>query len=471
MNDYPWIGVDRWRNGAITTNLAVPFFVLLGFSAILIVISVPILASEWTRLVRDFQAWVITDPSSFQPELLLFALPLAWLLTLKPLARLWWRWRRFRGVSLTLDPYPGSVGGQVGGYVSVPVRWQSRMPVDVRLNCVRVSVSGSGKNRSRSEKVQWRRRAVARTMPSGSDSTRVEFLVDVDDELPSSDAKKGRSHTYWAVRIQLAGAGFDQSFEIPVFDTGISQESRLRLPRGDLTSATKPVGEVANSVAEVHETGQGFVINLPAGRSGAMGSILAVVGLCLGAVAGFMWSRAYLELAGEHTRYFELLVSSMIAFGFSLFAVPLFFGGIFMRTNRLQLTLEGDRLLVERRAFGKRFRKLINTGDIHGLDKVVTTQAGQGASAKIYYTIKLETRQGQKVSIADGIPGQEDADALLDFLGSRIELHPEKAERAMGRMSLPTWARYLILVAKMFAGLIVLATVAAFVADFLHMSH
>jgi hypothetical protein len=290
--------------------------------------------------------------------------------------------------------------------------------------------------------------------------------VDADGGLPSSDAKKGSSHTCWTVRIQLVGSGYDQSFDIPVFDTGRRQESKLRLPDGDLASRIKAVGDVAKTVADVRETGQGFAIDFPPGRSGSMGSILAVIGLCLGAVAGFMWYQAHLELAGQNTRYFELLVSSMIAFGFSLFAVPLFFGGVFMRINRLLLVLDGDWLMVERRAFGKRFRKRISAEDIHDIDKKVTTQSGRGAAAKIYYTIKLETRQGKRISIADGIPGQEDADALLNFLRGKIKLHPENADRAMGKMHPPRWVGYFVVVAKIFSALIILATVAAFFTDF-----
>lgn len=470
MNDYPWIGVDRWRNGRIRTNLAVPFFIVLGFSAVLIVISASVLASEWTELVRYFQAWLITDPSTFNPKLLIFVLPLAWLFTLKPLYRLWRRWRHYRGVALTLDPYPGSVGGQVGGYVSIPVRWDASMPVDVRLNCVGVSVSGSGKNRSRSETVRWRKRAGARATPSGPDGTRIEFLVDVDDDLPSSDPKKGNSYTYWALRIQLAGSDFDQSFEIPVFDTGRSQESNLRLPDGAPASGQKPVGDVTKAVADVRETNDGFAIDFPPGRSGLMGIVLAAIGVLTGAVAGFMWFQTYLEIVADRTQYFPMLVTTMIALGFSLFAVPLFLGGIFVRTNRLSVILDRDWLMVERKAFGKRFRKLISTDDICGLDKTVTAQSGQGASANIYYAIKLETCQGRKISISDGIPGQEDADALLDFMRARIRLHPEQGGETMSKLPLPAWAGYAIAAAKVLSMLVVFATVAAFVADFVSMS-
>ena len=469
-NDYPWIGIERWENGGIKSNLAAPFFVTLGFTILFVAISVPVLVAEWGKLAGYIQGWVITDLSTFNPKLFLLLLPLGWLLPLRPLYRYWRCWRRYRGVALTLEPYPGSVGGQVGGYVSVPVRWQASMPVDVRLNCVRVSVTGSGKRRSRSEKVRWRKRAAARTLPSGPNGTRIEFLVDVDDDLPSSDPKRNGSHVYWVVRIQLAGSDFDQAFEIPVFDTGRSQASRLRLPDDAPSSRRKTVADIAEAVADVRDTGTGFAIDLPPGRSGAMGSVMAVVGLVMGAVAGFLWFRAYAELASQNTQYFALLVGSMIALGFSLFAIPLFFGGIFVRTNRLSVTLDHDRLMVERRAFGRRFRKLISIDDIHDLEKTVTAQSGRGASASLYYTIKLETREGRKISIADGIPGQENADALLDFMQGKITLQPEKIRPAMGKLPLPAWAGYAFVVLKGFSALLVFATVAAFFADFIRMT-
>lgn len=366
---------------------------------------------------------------------------------------------------MTLDPYPGSVGGQVGGYASIPVKWDANRPVDVRLNCVRVSVSGSGKNRSRSENVRWRKRAAARTAPAGPNTTRVEFLVDVDEDLPSSDVTRRNSHTYWAVRIQLAGSDFDESFEVPVFDTGRAQQSRLRLTGGTRSSAEKTVRDIAEAVAVVRDTGTGFAIDLPPGRSGAMGIVMAVVGLAMGGIAAFMWFQAYTELTSENTQYFALLVSSMIASGFSLFAVPLFIGGIFARTNRLSVVLDNDQLTLERRAFGLRFRKRISTDEIHDLDKRVTAQSGSGTSARLYYAIKLKTRKGRKMSIADGIPGQEDADALLSFIQSKIRMQPEAAAPDTGRLPLPAWAGYVFAVVKGVSALLVFATVAAFVAD------
>ena len=122
--------------------------------------------------------------------------------------------------------------------------------------------------------------------------------------------------------------------------------------------------------------------------------------------------------------------------------------------------------MVERRVFGRSFRKLISTDDIHDLDKRVTAQSGQGASARLFYTIKLKTPMGRKINIADGIPGQEDADALLDFMQSKIRLQPEAATQTFRKLPLPAWAGYAIAVFKGISVLLVFATVAAFIADF-----
>jgi hypothetical protein len=136
----------------------------------------------------------------------------------------------------------------------------------------------------------------------------------------------------------------------------------------------------------------------------------------------------------------------------------------------LRLTLKHDWLTVDRRFFGRRFGTQISVGDIHDLDKTVTAQSGQGAAARIYYAIKLETRQARKITIADGIPGQQDADALLDFLRSRLRLHPAQPIRKAAKLPLPAWAGHAVTAAKVFSMLVVLATVAAFIADFVAMT-
>ena len=344
------------------------------------------------------------------------------------------------------------------------------MPVEVHLNYIRVPRSRGRKNRSRSDSVHWRHRARARASRSSAARTRLEFVVDVEPGLPPSDADQRGSFVYWALRIRLPEHAFDHAFEIPVFDTGSGARSPIRIDDGPTASSARRVADISPDTAEVRETGAGFAIGLPAGRSGAMGTILAVVGLVMAAIAAFMWYQAYDLMTATTIHYFPLLVSSMIALGFSLFGVPLFIAGLFVQTNELYVMLDDDWLMVERKAFGKRFQTLITPQDVHAISKSVTAQSGQGASSEIYYSIKLETVQGRKITLADGIHGQENADALLGFLQRKLPGHPKDPQGQRERLSLPLWAKYLITGMKLFAAVAAVATVAAFAADFIAMS-
>src|SRR6056297_1259003 len=48
------------------------------------------------------------------------------------------RWARFRGVVLELDPVPGSLGGEVGGRILLPLRSLRADRCSVSLSCIRV---------------------------------------------------------------------------------------------------------------------------------------------------------------------------------------------------------------------------------------------------------------------------------------------------------------------------------------------
>ena len=61
-----------------------------------------------------------------------------------------------------MDPYPGAIGGHVGGYIQVKKldyrRASEAQTLSLKLECIHSYVSGSGKNRSRRESIKWAER-------------------------------------------------------------------------------------------------------------------------------------------------------------------------------------------------------------------------------------------------------------------------------------------------------------------------
>lgn len=465
MDHQPWLNVERWRNGQIKIeNLAIQFYVMLGFFIVWTGLFTPALINEWSSLMRHWHKWHITDFDTFDLKLVLLVLPVFSLLMLKPLVRFWSDWRTLKGISLTLDPYPGQIGGQVGGYLSVPFKHQPDMPVDVRVSCVRASISGSGKNRRRSDRVEWRTKARSDIQYETQQSSRITFVADIDDKLASSDLKEETPYIYWSVRIQLANRKFDQEFNIPVFDTGDAASSRLFVEENNEDNDS----EVPLTTADFRKTEEGYAVHFPAGRSGIMGNVLAIVGLIFSGVAIFMWYTVVDTLQADKIHYFPLLVEFMIGSGFTLFGLPLFLWGLFEKYNSLSVILDKDWMLISRSAFGKTFQELIPRNEVHSLSKKVTAQSGQGAKSEIYYTIKLETTQGRKHNIADGIHGQPAADELLELMKEPLEFYP-KQPLDKKKLPMPFWLKGLLFGLKLLSSLAVALTIAAFVYDFMNL--
>lgn len=64
-------------------------------------------------------------------------------------------YRRFGDVKLSLDPYPGSIGGHVGGSLEIPEKFTDAKAFTVELNCIYSYISGSGDSRRRHEDIKW----------------------------------------------------------------------------------------------------------------------------------------------------------------------------------------------------------------------------------------------------------------------------------------------------------------------------
>ena len=61
--------------------------------------------------------------------------------------------RRVGRLALVLDPFPGSLGGDAGGTIEIPLRYTGGRRFRVALACSRVYETGSGDSRSTQGKV------------------------------------------------------------------------------------------------------------------------------------------------------------------------------------------------------------------------------------------------------------------------------------------------------------------------------
>ena len=126
---------------------------------------------------------------------------------------------RFGRVAVVLDPYPGSIGGQVAGSAELRLPYDSRHVFGVELSCMRSYLYGPGQRRSRRTDPVWDARGFAYSSASSS-GTRLDFCFEVPAGLPASEPN-GEFYHFWKLELSAAlpGRDFSRSCELPVFPT------------------------------------------------------------------------------------------------------------------------------------------------------------------------------------------------------------------------------------------------------------
>ncbi len=319
------------------------------------------------------------------------------------------RWRRFGGLTLELDPYPGSIGGHVGGSVALPLRTSDTFELGATLSCVHVRITKSGKNSSKWESVVWARQMVPEVGRSGT-GVRARFTFELPDDLPETE-EPSESYHKWMVRVaaKLPGADLDQAFEVPVYRT----PEPLVAERAALAAAASPDrDDFPSNMVRVERRGRGLVLMYRAGREGGMGVVMMIFGAVFAGAGAFMMGAAW-EMGGG----FSSPAGSMAV----LFLLA---AGVYSLINSLEVEIGGGEITATRR-FLFRMRRRVRVDDVRRIEIGVQSQSGQGAKAKVYYRIRAILAGGGRLPLGDGILGSDMAERIGGLVEEENGIKPE----------------------------------------------
>lgn len=322
-------------------------------------------------------------------------------------------WRRFGAAPVILDPFPGSIGGQVGGYIDLRIPYDSAHRFDVTLACLESYISGSGKNRSRRERAEWQDEQVTRPV-HGPLGTRIQFRFDVPDGHPPADARRDNDrYCIWrlGVSAELPGTDFNRDYEIPVYATG--QQSEKLTGRDFEAAETVRQSDVEKRVRE---------------RLG------------LAAFGGRLYQGAGRHLGGGLTGFFiGTLFAGIGAYLFSAAGERLFgivFGGVgalvallclYLLLNTLTVTLEGNELRSVRRLLGIPVSdKRLSRYDLRTLEPAQVMSSQSGGRHTVHYRIEARDSTGRSLTVATGLRGLSEARAAMRILEQDFDLNLER---------------------------------------------
>ena len=421
-----WLENPRWKTSRIRSNAKRGMYFMWFFAIFWNLVSSPLLFVLGDELKQENYAVLL---GLLFPMAGIFLLKRAWDLTRE--------WRRFGVIELEMDPFPGAIGGHVGGRALIKGTYHGGNQYKVELACVYSYVSGSGKNRSRRENVLWSEKGVAHstiaTTSSGT-GTRLSFRFDVPDSLPESDIKQSGDYHLWRIKLSadIPGVDLDRDYTVPVFRTEDRTSSvHHDLSRQAATTRAKAaeVSQMALSTGQLDQTALARSVRFserggvsrfyyPMFRNKALTLIAFIF------AAGFCF--ASYSMVTEFGDGFIGIIIMIFSIPFAIIGLLATIATIYLPLNNLRVVIGNATLQVTRRLFivpVKRYQ--LATCDVTRLEVKRSGSTGQGSKMVVHFKISAHTKDKRKITIAEDVDGEDLANAFKEFLESKLGIAPQ----------------------------------------------
>lgn len=395
----PWQAREAWRQPEIQSDSRIAVYGAWGFALLWNAVSAPI-----PFMLRD----EIVKKENY-PALIGLLFPIVGIGLVVWAIRRTLEWKRFGNTPVTLDPFPGSIGGNVGGTIELNAPYLGTAPFIVTLSCIR---SRRGSKNDRRESALWQDTAVAYT-EAGLYGTRLIFRFDVPEGQPPSDIDKSGDYIYWRlnVKAEMPGTDLDRDYEIPVFPTA---EKSLRISQRAAEEsglATKSMDEAsARAILQTRPGLQGEEIFYPMGRNIGPAITGIIVGLCFLGPGIFMtWH--------EHMWFFGGI--------FLFFGALIFLCSLYMPINSLRVYKDATGGITSRRCI----LGLPVKTRYAAVDEVQTVTAeshfssSTGRKHEKQYTIYANLQGRRRMVLGESFKGQGAAEAAIVLIRQMLGLN------------------------------------------------
>jgi len=390
--EQPWLWEKDWVDGRITAASRGKMIGAILFATLWNLISSPMIFV----VPREF-----ADGNRLALIGLLFPLVGAGLAAYAIYAVL--QWRKFGASEFEMFSNPGILGGYLEGRIHTNIRARPADGFRLTLNCIRTETSGSGKNRSSTEKTLWQDTVVVPTNallagPQGA-SVPVRFAIPYDagpqsDPDPSEPVK-------WKLEVEAAlpGVDFSGTFVVPVFLTADSDRD-LEAPVDEPTlsediDTTRQMQSMGILRRPTPQGGLSYIFRRARSKSAAFGLTVFTAIWC-----GFI---AIMQNVGAPILF-------PIVFG--LFALLMFWGLIDLWFKQTRVEVTAGRLAYNRRYIGAGKTLVFGTAEVAR----IRAKRGMQSGSKLFYRIVLETSAGKEHTLASQIRDQRLANRIVSDL-------------------------------------------------------
>lgn len=394
VNGKLWLEKTEWSGNTIRSNARSSVYVMWGFAIFWNLVCLPLLFSFDTLVQKE--GWLISFVLIF---------PLIGVGLVVNVLRLTFAWRRFGMTPLKMDPFPGVIGGDVGGEILVNLPYDPTMRCEVTLSCIHSYVSGSGKNRSRHESVHWQDHGYAKIIRAAN-RIRLQFKFNVPDNLPQSE-EHSDNYNLWRLHIDAAlpGSDLSRTFEIPVFKVPEKQSSiTFDSPTYRPTGMAKL--KALSLLPLVRSSGSTLELYYPMLRQALMNLTILIFGGFFAGMGGFLWT----EAAREGVMLYAMAsIFCLVGGGIMLAAIYGFF-------NSLRVRFDERTVEVTRKFLGFTLKqKVLDYRNISGISMQKSgTSTQSGGKHRIQYEVYAQSGQ-EKTVLAEQLESHSKAKLVAEY--------------------------------------------------------
>ena len=387
--DAPWLANTKWQGGPIFSGAKFQLYILL-FGAVF-----------WNAVCLPGSYLLYPEFVAGEIPKFIVLFPLIGLFLIYQSYRHLKRWLTIGKTPLFMDPFPGSIGGNVGGYIEINRKYVNSHAYEVRVSCLYSYETGTGKNRSRKERLDWQGLGIA-SANGFNNRTRVKFRFQIPEGLPESDVIRGKTYHLWRISMSCHDkrAPLERNFEVPVFAT-----KKMSATNYPLTTESKETEAYTTQSLEefidIQRMGRSVSLYMPMGKRTGTARAFAIFGLgaiavCLG-IADVTQSSVplwFISIGGV------ILLLAVYSLGKSIKST-IDSSGITSITCFLGISL-GKRTLAKR--------------DFREFSKKVTFSSSSGHKSTDWYVLEAISNDNKKIKIVERLRGEAEVDKLIDSL-------------------------------------------------------
>ena len=344
-------------------------------------------------------------------------------------------YRHFGKVLFEMDPYPGAIGGNLGGRVQV-----SRLPyqqaveareVWVRLECVYSYMSGSGDKRSRRETIKWAEQGKPQ-IDSLGEGVSMQFRFDLPEDLPEADVEQKGAYHFWrlTVKADVSGTDLNRNYNIPVFNTGetsrfirhdiSARSAALKSKESQLAQSAIASGnfdiEGLSRAMQLEQQGSDIRLKFPMFRNKALTLIAAFF------AGGFGFAAIQMAGMASEGGLFGIFIT-IVGLPFFLVALLAAVATIYLSLNNLRVNINpGEVTILRRLLFIPIFSRRLERNDIAHLSLKSSGSTGQGIKKIRHFKVKVHDKSGRSATLAEDIDGEDVATHFRDYLAQRLNV-------------------------------------------------